>query len=107
MTGMTSMTIHSGLLPLSRMASTSLSRLMRSLIFCLLLVLLQVLAQLVGQLVQVQLLQQLADGLGPHLGLEVVAVLLDGRAVLLLGEELLALQRRVAGVDRPRSPGSR
>ena len=42
--------------------------------------------------------EQLADGLGAHVGVEgAVAVLLAGLAVLFLGQELLRLQRRVAG----------
>ena len=51
------------------------------------------------QVDEVELLQQLLDRLGPHVGLEGVAVLLAGLAVLVFGEELLLLERRLARVD--------
>src|SRR5699024_2435759 len=54
--------------------------------------------QLGGQLVQVDLFQQGLDGLGAHLGAEFVAVPLLHLAVLLLGQQLLFLQRGQAGV---------
>ena len=61
--------------------------------------LLDVLAELVGaRSCRSSCSSSFLIGLGAHLGLEVVAVLLAGRAVLLLGEELLVLQRRLAGV---------
>ena len=46
-----------------------------------------------------ELLEQLLDRLGAHVGLEGVAVLLAGLAVLVLGQELPFLERRLAGVD--------
>ncbi len=56
----------------------------------------QVLAQVLGQRDQVEFAQQLADGLGPHVGLEgAFAVLLAGGAVFFFGQQLLLLQRRV------------
>ena len=97
MTGITSSTIHSGLLSRSRSASTIFSRLIRSLAFCFEPVSLSSIAEVVGELHQVECLQQLADGLGAHVGFErAFAVLLAGRAVLVLGQQLLRLERRVA-----------
>ena len=59
---------------------------------------LQLVAQLLGELIQVDLLQQLLDGLGTHAGLEVVLILLPHVPVFLLGEHLVQCQRRVAGI---------
>ena len=98
MTGITSSTIHSGRLSLSRMASTIFRRLMRSFFFCFEDGLGQVDPQLLRELDEVQFHEQLADGLGAHVGVEgPFAVLLAGFAVLVFGEELLRLQGRVAG----------
>ena len=74
MTGTTSRIIHSGLLPLERKASTTSRRLMRAgalLAFGLALAFLlgqlgDFGAELLAELVQVELLQQLADGLRAH-----------------------------------------
>ena len=60
--------------------------------------LLDVAADLVLLGVEVEQAEQLLDRLGAHLGFEFVAVLLVGGAVLVLGEELLLLQRRLAGI---------
>ena len=99
MTGITSSTIHSGLLSLSRIASTIFSRLIRSLAFCFEPVSTSSTRRSLRQLHQVQILQQLADRLGPHVGLEgAVAVGFAGRAVFFLGQQLLLLERRVAGL---------
>jgi hypothetical protein len=59
---------------------------------------LQLLAGLTRQVDEGELLQELLDGLGAHVGLEGVAVLLAGLAVVLLGEQLALLQLGVAGV---------
>ena len=99
MTGMHSRTIHSGRLSLSRRLSTTLSRLVRSFIFCLLEVSASSWRSCFERLHQVEPRQQLADGVGPHVGLEGVAVLLAGLAEVLLGQELPLLERGVAGVD--------
>jgi hypothetical protein len=58
----------------------------------------ELLVQLGAQRVQVDLLQQLLDGLGAHAGLEIVLILLPHLAVFLLGQHLLLFQRRLAGV---------
>ena len=60
---------------------------------------LQLVAQLLGELIQVDLLQQLLDGLGTHAGLEVVLILLPHVPVFLLGEHLVL-------VPEARQPGS-
>ena len=98
MTGMHSRTIHSGRLSLSRRASTTFSRLVRSLRRCLLEVSVSSWRSCLERLDQVEPGQELADGVGAHVGLEGVAVLLAGLAEILLGQELALLQ----GV----SPGS-
>src|SRR5712692_5249485 len=59
---------------------------------------LELLAQLVERLVEVERAQQGADPLGAHRCGEVVAELLDLGEVVVLGEELAALERREAGV---------
>ena len=59
---------------------------------------LQLVSQLLGQLIQVDLLQQLLDGLGTHTGLEVVLVLFPHVPVFLLGEHLVPGQGRVTGI---------
>ena len=85
MTGSTSMIIHSGLLPLRRKASTTSRRLtMRGLLLagC---ALLELGVQLLGQRLEVDLLQQLLDGLGAHAGVEIVLILLAHIAVLFFG----------------------
>ena len=58
----------------------------------------QLCTQLLGQLIQVQLLQQLLDGLSTHTGLEVIFILLPHIPVFLLGEHLVQSQRCVAGI---------
>ena len=56
-------------------------------------------AQILGELHQVQILEQLADRFGPHVGLEgAVAIGFAGRAVFFFGQQLLLLERRVAGL---------
>ena len=45
------------------------------------------------------LLQQLVHGLGAHARVELVAVLLDGLEIHLVGQQLAALQRRHARID--------
>jgi len=59
---------------------------------------LELLAQAVDLVRDVERLQQLADPLGAHRRLEVVAVLLQLREVVLLGEQLRAVERREPGV---------
>src|SRR5262249_42270278 len=59
----------------------------------------ELLPQVAGKVDEVELLQELLDRLGAHAGVEAVAVLLAGLAVLLLGEELALLERRLAGAD--------
>src|SRR5581483_10961050 len=57
-------------------------------------------AELVGDLLDLDLAQHLADRLGAHLGAEAVrAVLLDGLAVLALGQELVPVETAVLRVD--------
>ena len=86
MTGMHSRTIHSHLLDESRSASTVLSRLTSSLIRCLdafsprSSLLVEPLAEVAGQVDEVELLQQLLDGLGAHVHFERVAELLPRAA---------------------------
>jgi hypothetical protein len=58
----------------------------------------EVLADLLGLGVEVGALDQLADRVGAHRRLERVAVLLDGLAVLVLGQDLLELELGVARV---------
>jgi len=60
----------------------------------------QILAQFLGQRDEVQAKEQLADRLRPHVGLE-AAFAMSGAclAILLLGEQLLLLQRRVLGIE--------
>ncbi len=48
---------------------------------------------------QVDGLQQFVDGLGTHAGVELIAVLLDGLQVQLIGEQLPTLHRRHARLD--------
>ncbi len=55
--------------------------------------------QLLAQLVEIQAPDQLPDGLGAHVHIEIGAPLLPGEAVILLGEELLLLEIGGAGVD--------
>ena len=55
-------------------------------------------AQRLDVAADVELAQQVADALGAHRGREVVTVLLDLREVVVLGEELAAVQRRHARV---------
>jgi hypothetical protein len=59
---------------------------------------LEVLAQLVDRLVQVERAQQRADAFGAHRGGEVVAELLDLGEVVILGQQLGALERGEARV---------
>jgi hypothetical protein len=54
-------------------------------------------AQLLGERGEVEAVEQLADRLRAHVRLEAVAVAVPRLAVLLLGEELLRLERRVTG----------
>ena len=54
--------------------------------------------QLSAQLIQVDLLQELLDGLGTHGCLKLVAVALAHLAVLFLGQQLLLFQRGQTGV---------
>ena len=86
---MTSRIIHSGLLPELRKAVSDLQALGELLALGLAGRLLHLDAQVDEELVDVEALQQLADRLGAHLGVEGVgAVLLARLAVLVLGEEL-------------------
>ena len=62
---------------------------------------LEFLAQLLDLAVDVERLQQLADAFGAHAGGEIVAVLLDLGEVVVLGQQLRAVQRRHAR-DRSR-----
>ena len=79
MTGITSSTIHSGLLSLSRIASTIFSRLIRSFFFCFELVSISSARSSCDSFTRSSSMQQLADGLGAHVGLErAVAVLARG-----------------------------
>ena len=50
------------------------------------------------QLIEVDLLEQLLDGLGAHAGLEVVLILFAHVAVFFFGEDLVLDQRAVAGI---------
>ncbi len=60
----------------------------------------QVLAELDAERLEVELPDEVADGLRAHADLEgLVAVLLEREAVLLVGEELLVLQRRIPGIE--------
>ena len=54
--------------------------------------------QLLAQGFQIHLLQQLFHCLGAHAGVKVVLVLLPHIPVFLLGEDLVAHQRRLAGI---------
>ena len=98
-TGRTVSTIHSGLLPDSMNDSSSFRRFDRRL-------------SLVSEEVPAissrtftisggrsMRLQQLVDGLGAHAGVELIAVLLDGLEVHLVGQQLAALHRGHARVD--------
>ena len=58
----------------------------------------QLLAQIARQVDEVEAFEQLLDGLGAHVGLEGIAVALAGLAVIVLGQELLLLERRLAGI---------
>jgi hypothetical protein len=51
------------------------------------------------QLGEVDLREQLADGVGAHAGHEGLAVLVEGFAVFDFGQELALLQRGLAGID--------
>ena len=73
MTGMHSRTIHSGAVVAVAEASTTLSRLVRSLIFCLLEVSTSSWRSCLERLDQVEPVEELADGVGAHVGLEAVA----------------------------------
>ena len=59
---------------------------------------LELLTQLLAQLVEVDLGQQLLDGFGTHTGFKRILVLFAHLLVLALGQQLLFLQRREAGV---------
>jgi hypothetical protein len=59
---------------------------------------LELLAQLVDLAHDVERLQQLADAFGTHRGREVVAVLLELREVVVLGQQLPTVERRQARV---------
>ena len=60
----------------------------------------ELLAELLGEADEIEQEEELAHRLGPHLGIESgVAIVAPRLAVLLLGEELLALQRRVLRVE--------
>ena len=59
----------------------------------------QLCGQLLGELVEIQLREQLLDGLRAHAGTEVLVVLFTHVAVLSLGQDLLLHQRRVARID--------
>ena len=59
---------------------------------------LQLGVQLGAQLIQVDLGQQLLDGLGAHRGLELVLIAVAHLAVFLLAQQLLFLQRSEAGI---------
>ena len=59
----------------------------------------QLCGQLLGQLVEVELCEQLLDGLRAHAGTEIVLVLFAHIAVLGLGEDLLLHERRVARIN--------
>ena len=60
---------------------------------------LELLAQLVDLVVDVERMEQLTDSLGAHLRREVVAELLDLGEIVVLGQQLGALERGEAGVD--------
>ena len=59
----------------------------------------QLCGQLLGQLLEIQLCEQLLDGLRTHAGAEIVLVLFAHIAVLSLGEDLLLHERRIARID--------
>ena len=59
---------------------------------------LQLVAQLGAQLFQIDLRQQLLDGLGTDGSLELILVALAHLVVFLFAEQLLLLQRGVAGI---------
>ena len=59
----------------------------------------QLCGQLLGQLIEIQLCEQLLDGLRTHAGAEIVLVLFAHVAVLSLGEDLLLHERRIARID--------
>ena len=59
---------------------------------------LQLLTELLGNHAEVEGPEDLLDGLGPHVGVELGAVLGSGGAELLLGEELELLHGRVTGI---------
>ena len=59
---------------------------------------LEFLAQLVDLVIDVERLEQRADALGAHVGVEVVTVLLELGQVVVFGQQLRAVQRRQAGV---------
>ena len=91
--------IHSGLLPLSRNASTTLRRFAIFLRLASRGDLAHLGAQRLGELDDVELLEQLEDRLGAHAGVErVVAHLVEELAVALLGEELARRQARLLRV---------
>ena len=97
-TGSTSMTIHSGLLPDRRKASTTSSRFTTRAFFWPETVL-QLGVELLAQALQIHLLQKLLHGLGAHAGIEVILILLPHIPVFLLGEDLvLGHQGRLAGI---------
>ena len=54
--------------------------------------------ELLGERFEVDLLQELLDGLGTHAGVEIVLILLAHIAILFFAEDLVADQRRLAGV---------
>ena len=54
--------------------------------------------ELLGQGFEVDLLEELLDGLGAHTGVEIVLILLAHIAVFLLREDLVAHQRGLAGI---------
>ena len=54
--------------------------------------------QLLGQGFEIDLLEELLDGLGAHTGIEIVLILLAHIAVFLLREDLVAHQRSLAGI---------
>ena len=98
MTGITSSTIHSGLLSLSRIALDDLQPIDQVLFLLLRAGFGSLSRSSLESVTRSRFDQQLANGFGAHVGLErAFAVLLAGGAVFFFGQQLLPLQRRVLG----------
>ena len=96
-TGTAARIIHSGLLPLRKERFDDFEALDR-LDALLARRFLEFVAQVFLKLAQVQIAQQLADRFRAHAGFEAVAELLARFAILLLGEDLALVERRVARI---------